>query len=57
MTEVRCAGCGAPMSCDPGPDCWCVQLPFQPMPEAPTACLCRACLLRSREKPDPPVTR
>jgi hypothetical protein len=58
--EIRCAGCGAKLSCDPGPDCWCAELPFAPMPEAPTGCLCRACLLRRSAAPEvaaKPVTR
>jgi hypothetical protein len=58
--EIRCARCGATLSCDPGPSCWCAELPFEPMPTAPTGCLCRACLLRARDdaaEPDAPVTR
>ena len=39
-----CARCGAPLECNPGPDCWCAQLPSRPMPEAPAGCLCPACL-------------
>jgi hypothetical protein len=57
MTEIRCASCGATLRCDPGPDCWCARLPFQPMPEAPTACLCRACLRRPRDEREERVTR
>jgi hypothetical protein len=58
--QVRCAQCGATLSCDPGPRCWCAELPFGRMPAAPSGCLCRACLLRFREEPEvreAPVTR
>ena len=58
--EIRCAGCGSTLECDPGQECWCAALPFRPMPEAPTGCLCRACLLGNRVAPEPdeePITR
>jgi hypothetical protein len=42
--KTKCARCGAEMRCDPGGQCWCVELPFRAMPEAPEACLCPACL-------------
>ena len=48
--DIACAGCGAALRCDPGPDCWCAELPFQPMPAGPAACLCRACLTEQIEK-------
>jgi hypothetical protein len=42
-----CAQCNAPMSCDPGHDCWCSNLPYTlPVPaEGTTRCLCRDCLI------------
>jgi hypothetical protein len=48
--ETRCSKCGAPMSCTPEGDCWCMELPHGPMPlpgagEA-EGCLCRTCLER-----------
>lgn len=44
--ETTCIACGAQLDCNPGPDCWCAQLPFTPMPEAPAGCYCPACLRR-----------
>jgi hypothetical protein len=44
MTAVQCPGCGAKFCCDPGPNCWCMQMPPQAMPENAAACFCPACL-------------
>jgi hypothetical protein len=48
--EIACSNCGTAMRCDPGPDCWCAELPLQPMPEDPATCLCRACLTARAEQ-------
>jgi hypothetical protein len=41
-----CSQCNAAMSCDPGHDCWCADLPHAlPVPDrGTTGCLCRDCL-------------
>jgi hypothetical protein len=45
-----CSQCNAEMSCDPGHECWCFDLPHVlPVPDqattATTGCLCRECLV------------
>ena len=41
-----CSKCNAAMSCDPGHDCWCSDLPHaQQVPDqGMIGCLCRDCL-------------
>jgi hypothetical protein len=41
-----CSQCNAAMSCEPGHDCWCADLPhaLQVPDEGTTGCLCRKCL-------------
>jgi len=58
--ETRCGACGAPFDCNPGPDCWCTQLPQLPMPKGGDGCLCPACLnarLEERKQPAPATTQ
>jgi len=42
--DTTCLECGAPLTCDLGPDCWCARLPFRPMPAEAAGCLCPKCL-------------
>jgi ribosomal protein L34E len=44
--QLPCPQCGALLSCNPGPNCWCNQLPHtHPIPhDATTSCLCPTCL-------------
>ncbi|MDB5362650.1 MAG: Cysteine-rich [Rhodospirillales bacterium] len=45
IPATTCARCGAPMTCTPEGDCWCMALPAQlPLPEGPAACFCSKCL-------------
>jgi hypothetical protein len=50
-----CLRCGAAMVCNPGPECWCAALPFQPMPASPAGCLCPSCLARGSAERSPPT--
>jgi hypothetical protein len=53
--EKCCSQCDAPMRCDPGPGCWCAELPHVlPVPDVATkGCLCRSCLMKQLEQQVP----
>ncbi|MDB6147435.1 MAG: hypothetical protein JWO45_1099 [Spartobacteria bacterium] len=44
--NIRCAGCGSEMDCDPKGSCWCMELLSIPFSADATACLCPVCLKR-----------
>ncbi len=44
--DIQCARCAEPLTCQPEGECWCMALPFAPIPEGAAAegCLCPDCL-------------
>ncbi len=50
IMDAFCSQCNSPISCNPGHDCWCSDLPHtMPVPGSGTSgCLCRTCLTKNQ---------